>query len=67
MINMRSRNAELDEGSTDGKYRKSRPDTHLDSPVAGAEIVKANRATLHTDYYDVVNSESPVKVNPGHR
>lgn len=63
----RSRNAELGEGSTDGKYRKARPDTYLADPNAGAEIVRANRSALHIDYYDVVNSESPMKVNPGHR
>jgi len=42
---MESRNSALEEGTTDGKYRKSRPDTKI-APGMGAEIVKANRRSL---------------------
>jgi len=64
---MESRNAALDEGSTDGKYRKARPNTKIVDPVAGAEIVAANRRGLHSDYYDMIMQETPSQVNPGYR
>lgn len=61
----RSMNESLNEGSTDGKYRKVRPDTEL-VPGQGDEKTAANRATLHPFYgYGFVNQEFPAKVNPG--
>jgi len=55
----RSMNAELREGTTDGKYRKARPNT-LVVPGAGDELVAAERATLHPYYgYGYINSEAP--------
>jgi hypothetical protein len=58
-------NGSLDEGSTDGKYRKARPNTHT-IPGAGDQITQKNRQTLHPFYgYGFINTESPVKVNPG--
>ena len=66
-IEDRSLNDSLTDGATDGKYRKSRPDT-LVQPGLGGEIVKNNRGTLHSEYgYGFVNSESPSKVDPGSR
>ena len=61
-----SRNEAMDEGATDGKYRKVRSDTKI-APGLGAEIVVANRRGLHTDYYDMITVETPAKVNPGYR
>lgn len=61
----RSMNASLEEGSTDGKYRKVRPDTEvLDS--YGDEKTVDNKQTLHPFYgYGFATSEFPNKVNPG--
>jgi hypothetical protein len=61
----RSQNAELFEGSTDGKYRKRRPNTTVARGM-GDEIVVKNRADLHPYMnYGFINSEEPSKVNPG--
>lgn len=61
----RSMNGSLDEGATDGKYRKVRPNTHV-VPGAGDQATQKNRQTLHPFYgYGFINTESPVKVNPG--
>jgi hypothetical protein len=60
----RSQNAELNEGATDGKYRKRRPHTTV-QPGAGDELVQKNRAGLHPYMnYGFINSEEPSKVNP---
>jgi hypothetical protein len=63
----RSMNAGLDEGATDGKYRKVRPNTEV-ADTAGNEKTIDNRQTLHPFYgYGFVTSEFPddSKVNPG--
>jgi len=63
----RSMNASLGEGSTDGKYRKIRPDTEV-SDILGNEKTLDNRQTLHPFYgYGFVTTEYPdaEKVNPG--
>lgn len=61
----RSMNASLEEGSTDGKYRKVRPDTEV-LDVQGNEQTTDNKQTLHPFYgYGFATSEYPNKVNPG--
>lgn len=61
----RSMNKSLDEGATDGKYRKARPNTEV-IPGAGDQDTKANRQSLHPFYgYGFLNTETPLKVNPG--
>jgi hypothetical protein len=60
----RSPNAELHEGSTDGKYRKRRPNTTVAAGM-GDQLVVANRADLHPYMnYGFINSEEPSKVSP---
>lgn len=60
----RSENTSMQEGATDGKYRKRRPNTELD-PGMGDQLVVANRAGLHPYFnYGFINSEEPSKVNP---
>ena len=60
----RSPNAELHEGSTDGKYRKRRPNTTVSAGM-GDQLVVANRADLHPYMnYGFINSEEPSKVSP---
>jgi hypothetical protein len=62
----RSMNASLNEGSTDGKYRKVRPNTEV---IPGApDLTLENRQSLNPfQNYGFVNSEYPdaAKVNPG--
>jgi hypothetical protein len=61
----RSMNVSLDEGATDGKYRKARPDTEV-IPGLGDEATLDNRQSLHPFYgYGFATSEFPSKVNPG--
>lgn len=63
----RSMNASLNEGSTDGKYRKVRPDTEV-LDVQGNEQTLDNRQSLNPFYnYGFITSEFPddKKVNPG--
>ena len=63
----RSMNASLKEGTTDGKYRKVRPDTEI-GDVLGNELTLDNKQTLHPFYgYGFATSETPdeAKVNPG--
>jgi hypothetical protein len=63
----RSMNTSLNEGTTDGKYRKIRPDTEV-SDILGNEKTLDNRQTLHPFYgYGFITSEYPdsEKVNPG--
>jgi hypothetical protein len=63
----RSMNESLAEGSTDGKYRKVRPDTEV-SDMMGNEKTMDNRQSLHPFYgYGFITSEYPddQKVNPG--
>lgn len=63
----RSMNDSLDEGATDGKYRKVRPDTEV-GDHNGHESTVDNRQLLHPFYgYGFTTSEAPAssKVNPG--
>lgn len=63
----RSMNASLDEGSTDGKYRKTRPNTEI-VDAAGHEKTMDNRQLLHPFFgYGFATSEAPTesRVNPG--
>jgi hypothetical protein len=61
----RSMNAGLHEGSTDGKYRKIRPNTEA-VPGQGHEVTLDNKQTLHPFYgYGFATSEYPHMVNPG--
>jgi len=63
----RSMNAGLNEGATDGKYRKVRPDTEV-LDLEGHEQTIDNRQTLHPFFgYGFATSEYPdaSKVNPG--
>lgn len=60
----RSLNQSLDEGATDGKYRKVRPNTTV-APGMGDEIMKANRRDLNPYWnYDYIDQEDSSKVNP---
>ena len=62
---VRSENAELNEGATDGKYRKRRPNTTV-APGMGDQKVVQNRAGLHPYMnYGAINSEEAATVNPG--
>jgi len=63
----RSMNKSLNEGATDGKYRKARPDTEVMAGV-GDEKTLDNRQSLHPFYgYGFVTTDYPddAKVNPG--
>lgn len=61
----RSENKSLLDGATDGKYRKRRPNTEVQSGM-GDQTVVQNRAGLHPYFnYGFINSEDPNKVNPG--
>lgn len=63
----RSMNESLNEGSTDGKYRKVRPDTTV-LDIEGHEKTTDNRQSLNPFYgYGFLTSEYPAeaKVNPG--
>jgi hypothetical protein len=63
--NSESRVEGLNEGATDGKYRKRRPNTKV-KPGLGDEKVVENRAGLNPYMnYDYINNEAPNKVNPG--
>jgi hypothetical protein len=60
----RSENASMEEGATDGKYRKRRPNTEV-AAGQGDELVVKNRASLHPYFnYGFINSEDTSKVNP---
>jgi hypothetical protein len=61
----RSQNESLNEGATDGKYRKVRPNTTV-APGLGDELVRANRNDLHPFYnYGFIDTEEQTKVSPG--
>ena len=61
---LRSENAELEVGATDGKYRKRRPNTTV-APGLGDELFVKNRAGLHPYMnYGFINSEETSQVNP---
>ena len=60
----RSLNNELNEGATDGKYRKVRPNTTV-APGMGDQLVNANRSDLNPYWnYDFIDQEDPTKLNP---
>ena len=55
----------MNEGTTDGKYRKARPNTDI-APGLGEELVKANRAGLHPFFnYGFIDTEASNQVSPG--
>jgi hypothetical protein len=59
-----SLNGSLAEGTTDGKYRKVRPNTTV-AAGTGEDITNANRRDLHPYWnYDFIDQEKPVKVGP---
>jgi hypothetical protein len=59
-----SLNESLNEGATDGKYRKVRPNTTV-APGTGEDLTNANRRGLHPYWnYDFIEQEATVKVNP---
>lgn len=61
----RSLSQSLDEGATDGKYRKVRPNTTVADPSAGDDIMRANRRGLNPYWnYDFIEQEAASKVNP---
>jgi hypothetical protein len=61
----RSLNTSMNEGATDGKYRKVRPNTTVVDPSAGDDIMRANRSGLNPYWnYDFIEQEANVKVNP---
>ena len=43
----RSLNTSMNEGATDGKYRKVRPNTTVADPSTGDDIMRANRRGLN--------------------
>ena len=56
---LRSLNDDLREGTTDGKYRKARPDTTV-APAMGEEVVMRERSSLHPFYgYGFLTTEYP--------
>jgi hypothetical protein len=60
----RSLNGGLNEGATDGKYRKVRPNTEV-AAGSGEDITLANRRALNPYWnYDFIDQEAPSKVNP---
>lgn len=65
VLRLHSMGNSLDEGSTDGKYRKRRPDTTV-MPGDGDGLVFRERAGLGGFYsYGLINQEAGDKVNPG--
>jgi hypothetical protein len=60
----RSMTNDFNDGSTDGKYRKVRPNTVV-APGMGEQIVIANRSDLNPYWnYDFIDQEDTSKVNP---
>ena len=61
----RSMNKSLNDGATDGKYHKARPDTEVIAG-AGSEETLDNRQALHPFFnYGFTTTEHPNMVNPG--
>ena len=61
----RSLNTSLNDGATDGKYRKVRPNTTVADLSTGDDIMRANRSGLNPYWnYDFIEQEATVKVNP---
>jgi hypothetical protein len=62
---VRPMNGSLDSGSTDGKYRKVRPDTEV-SDMKGHGQMMSERAALHPFWnYGPATAEAPSMVNSG--
>ena len=62
--NSRSLNGGLAEGSTDGKYRKVRPNTEV-AVGTGDDITLANRRGLHPYWnYDFIDQEASSMIAP---
>lgn len=62
----RSLNSSMFEGSTDGKYRKVRPNTTVADPNMGDSLVRANRQSLHPfQNYGFIDTEESNMVSPG--
>lgn len=62
--NSRSNNSSLEEGATDGKYRKVRPNTEV-AVGTGDDIMLANRRGLNPYWnYDFIDQEANVMVGP---
>ena len=60
----RSLNGGLNEGATDGKYRKVRPNTEV-AAGSGEDLTLANRRGLNPYWnYDFIDQEAASKVNP---
>jgi hypothetical protein len=60
----KSLNNSMDEGSTDGKYRKVRPNTTV-APGTGEDLMLANRRALNPYWnYDFIDQEMPNKLSP---
>ena len=56
----KSLNQSVNEGATDGKYRKVRPNTTV-APGTGEDITLANRRGLHPYWnYDFIDQETPL-------
>jgi len=54
----------LSEGSTDGKYRKVRPNTEV-AKGTGDDVTQANRRDLHPYWnYDFIDQEKAIMVEP---
>lgn len=60
----RSERASLEEGATDGKYRKVRPNTQVVEPQNGHRAMMVGRAGLDPELYDYIAAEARVMVNP---
>lgn len=57
-------NQSLDEGSSDGTYRKVRPDT--EDNAMNTSAIAQSRQSLHPFFgYGFLTSEYPQPVNPG--
>lgn len=63
--NSRSLNGSLSSGSTDGKYRKVRPDTEV-ADHHGDALIRENKHALDVFFnYGYADQELPGKLNPG--
>jgi hypothetical protein len=61
----RSLNTSLNSGSTDGKYRKVRPNTEV-AKGTGEDLTLANRRGLNPYWnYDYIDQEASSMVEPG--
>ena len=67
--NSRSLNGDLREGTTDGKYRKARPDTTLGEArnAQGVALTHQEREVLHPFYgYGFITTETQDRVTQTH-